>query len=558
MYSESPPAEGILSMKPAFAAASRCAPQEQHAGARRAWLQRLGVRGRLWLLTLSSTCLMLLVGGVGLYGVVRAEMAMRQQFEGRSQALQRIALASELMAQTRYTLSDAVLDPAAPKTVAVSAEAARRIARIDALLRDYQARLGMTGAASRETVPARQLLGNWQRLRDAGFRPAIARLRQNNLSEAQWVMTQAVEPLAQTLAVRANALRDLQVELAQREYRDMRDLTRWIEALVGVGVLIGALLSAVLCLDMARRLYAQLGGEPAGAARMAVAVSNGDLSGAALPTPGKRDSVIGAMEWMRTRLAAMLGDIKHGTETIAAGTDSLVQGSARLREQTARSAVDLGQTAARMSEMAEMVEDNARLAREARLLAAEASTRAAHGHGAVDAAVGDMRDLSGKSERIEAITAAIDRIAFQTNLLALNAAVEAARAGEAGRGFAVVAHEVRALAAGTASASKEIAGLVREVITRIVTARDTVVRAGSALGEMRGAVDDVAARLETIAQASNVQSQGIGEVRNAVAGLDAATRETAAFERQADAAAGVLRDEVERLRAAVSVFVLLR
>jgi methyl-accepting chemotaxis protein len=59
----------------------------------------------------------------------------------------------------------------------------------------------------------------------------------------------------------------------------------------------------------------------------------------------------------------------------------------------------------------------------------------------------------------------IAAIAGQTNLLALNATIEAARAGAAGRGFAVVASEVKALAAQTQQATKQI-GATLQALTQ--------------------------------------------------------------------------------------------
>lgn len=74
-----------------------------------------------------------------------------------------------------------------------------------------------------------------------------------------------------------------------------------------------------------------------------------------------------------------------------------------------------------------------------------------------------LEQLRSSSDDIQRITDVINTVAEQTNLLALNAAIEAARAGEQGRGFAVVAEEVRALAGKTATATKDIAGMLGSI-----------------------------------------------------------------------------------------------
>ena len=152
------------------------------------------------------------------------------------------------------------------------------------------------------------------------------------------------------------------------------------------------------------------------------------------------------------------------------------------------------------------------------------------------------------------IIGVIDSIAFQTNILALNAAVEAARAGEQGRGFAVVASEVRTLAQRSSAAAKEIRVLISASIDKVSSGAELVSTAGTTMTEIVASVRRVTDIVEEISVAASEQSQGLQSVHTTVSELDRVTQQNAALVEESAAAAASLRDQSERLTAAVSVF----
>jgi len=165
-----------------------------------------------------------------------------------------------------------------------------------------------------------------------------------------------------------------------------------------------------------------------------------------------------------------------------------------------------------------------------------------------------MDDISASSRKIAEIIGVIDGIAFQTNILALNAAVEAARAGEQGRGFAVVAGEVRSLAQRSATAAREIKGLIGASVDKVAGGSRLVADAGRTMTEIVGSVQRVSDIIGEITAAATEQSQGISEINGSVAQLDQMTQQNAALVEQSAAAAESLKAQAARLAEVVATF----
>ncbi|ALL68577.1 Methyl-accepting chemotaxis protein I serine chemoreceptor protein [Paraburkholderia caribensis MBA4] len=514
-------------------------------------MQKLSTKTHLLALAIVVAVISLGIGTAGLVGVAKSLQSLQQMFEGRAQSLQAISTINELTTEASFAVSDAILDPSAQKTELVSSTTTARINKIDALMTQY---LASASSDDHRKLASQKFAANWVSLRDKGLQPAVKLLGANNLSEAQWVQTQTIDPLSKAVKAQGTELRAMELAVAQSEYDAARAAGRTVEVAV-VGIALGGLLVvAVLCLSMSRSLMRELGGEPQLAAEVANRVAAGDLSAEVPVRAGDTHSVLFAMRTMRERLAGMVGDIRSSTETIAEASSNMAAGNLTLSSRTEEHAANIQQTSASMQQLASMVKANAEHAVEARTLAGIASGKASDGDRAAKDAIQRMQALTLHSERVRDITSVIEGISFQTNLLALNAAVEAARAGNQGRGFAVVAQEVRALAERSSKAAKEIGALIKEMTGEMDASGIAVESAGKTIVDLLGAVKGVVELVDAIADASEEQSSGIDQVNAAVVVMDRVTQQNAAFVQEGADAASALKAHAQTLRGAVRAF----
>ena len=269
---------------------------------------------------------------------------------------------------------------------------------------------------------------------------------------------------------------------------------------------------------------------------------------------GSVGTLMARLQQIQINLKAVIGDVLTEVHGFGAMSEQISHGSLDLAKRTEAQASSLIQTAASMEQIAGAVSQTAEMAQQMEAHSNQSKAMVSRSGDAIQEVGQAMEHIRHSSTRMREIIGVIESIAFQTNLLALNAAVEAARAGEQGRGFAVVAGEVRALAQRSATAAKEIGGLINNTVDGISDGNARMQAAGQTIESMVHAVERVSESVRQISKATREQSQGVAQVNAAIVGLDSMTQQNAALVEQSTSSAEGLLSNAQRLQRSVSFF----
>jgi twitching motility protein PilJ len=313
-------------------------------------------------------------------------------------------------------------------------------------------------------------------------------------------------------------------------------------------------------------------------------LADGDLTVEATVTEDFTGTIADSINFAIAELRSLVQNVASSSEKVASSTAATRSVSLQLADSAEHQAQEIAGVSAAINEMAITIDQVSSNSAESSAVAERSVSIAKNGAQVVRNTIEGMdtireqiqdtskriKRLGESSQEIGDIVSLINEIADQTNILALNAAIQAAMAGEAGRGFAVVADEVQRLAERSATATKQIAGLVKTIQTdtheavasmeqttaEVVKGAELANSAGTALEEIETVSTNLAELIQDISEAAKHQATTSSHISNTMNIIQEITSQTLSGTNDTATSIGDLAEMAIEMRESVSGFIL--
>ena len=313
-------------------------------------------------------------------------------------------------------------------------------------------------------------------------------------------------------------------------------------------------------------------------------LADGDLTVEATVTENFTGTIADSINFAIAELRSLVQNVASSSEKVASSTAATRSVSLQLADSAEHQAQEIAGVSAAINEMAITIDQVSSNSAESSAVAERSVSIAKNGAQVVRNTIEGMdtireqiqdtskriKRLGESSQEIGDIVSLINEIADQTNILALNAAIQAAMAGEAGRGFAVVADEVQRLAERSATATKQIAGLVKTIQTdtheavasmeqttaEVVKGAELANSAGTALEEIETVSTNLAELIQDISEAAKHQATTSSHISNTMNIIQEITSQTLSGTNDTATSIGDLAEMAIEMRESVSGFIL--
>jgi methyl-accepting chemotaxis protein-1 (serine sensor receptor) len=506
----------------------------------------ISVKAKLFATLALAGVVMVAVGVLGLSGTKNSNGHLDALFANRFMPTGWVGTIESHEREVLEKAEDAVIRQDAAGVGVALGLLADRTTKVQELMQKLQA----TDLTDRERTLVNDFARNGNDVM-AALQESLAAAQAGTFDKAESALIERARPTYEKLIATGDALLGTQISVAQQMRDDAEKAFKRNSAIIVGAIIIGLSLAAFLSFLLLRSILGAL----SAAVSIADRIAHGELgNNVRNESTDELGQLLNSLQRMDAKLVEIVGEVRGSADAVGSAARQLSHGNDDLSQRTQEQAAALEETASSMEEMTATVKQNADNARQANQLAVGAREQAERGGAVVQRAIGAMGEINGSSRKIADIISVIDEIAFQTNLLALNAAVEAARAGEQGRGFAVVATEVRNLAQRSASAAKEIKGLINDSVDKVKVGSELVDESGKTLAQIMESVRKVTDIVAEIAAASEEQSAGIEQVNNAVTQMDNVTQQNAAVVEQASSASKAMEQQSSTLVSQIGYF----